>query len=429
MGCRAVRVCSLVLCACAEGVATPQAPSSTADLPLGDLAPDDLKTDGDWGAALTCKPIPELAGLIAPEIRMSIDGMTLHLVDRASGFDKVFPVGVGTIDAKDTSPTFGESYSYAPIQETGWADFLIDTSSITPCAVWWTDPENVANQLPVFAGLPFIPFYGSYGIHGPISGYPAANGGSLERGYVSHGCIRMEAADVAEVFARIRNVASVPVHLQRPPERDVDGRLVDVANRWIGAECDGDADCKFTGGRCLANVMSGRGYCSRACTKYCPDRNGVPGTFCVDDPQGADAGICVDREEARNLGCRPYDHFVPRTVARRGNPAVTARVCLPGSRGWIGDHCLAALDCQEGLRCDDATAERAGICTQACDRYCPDASGAAPTFCADDPGYVDGRCLRRCSPEWNAPECAGGTRCEEHPRHGQPDVTRSVCTP
>lgn len=59
----------------------------------------------------------------------------------------------------------------------------------------------------------------------PIDNYRAPSGGNLRRGYVSHGCIRMEAAGVLEVYARIRGVGSVPVHVQRAPERE--GERVD----------------------------------------------------------------------------------------------------------------------------------------------------------------------------------------------------------
>ena len=39
----------------------------------------------------------------------------------------------------------------------------------------------------------------------------------------------MEAADILEVYARIKGVAKVPVHVQKEPERWTDGRRVDVA--------------------------------------------------------------------------------------------------------------------------------------------------------------------------------------------------------
>src|SRR6267142_560995 len=64
-------------------------------------------------------------------------------------------------------------------------EFAITPSTIQPCKFWWTDPETGKKQ-PVFAGLPFLSWYGNFAIHGPIDNFRAANGGSLRRGYVSH---------------------------------------------------------------------------------------------------------------------------------------------------------------------------------------------------------------------------------------------------
>src|SRR5262245_39379864 len=75
---------------------TTEAPAGYSDLGLG--AVDDMKEDGDWGAALTCKPIPSLTPLNDPMIVISLDGLTLHLFDRQGDYDKVFPIGPGAIE-------------------------------------------------------------------------------------------------------------------------------------------------------------------------------------------------------------------------------------------------------------------------------------------------------------------------------------------
>ncbi len=184
----------LILAAACNGLDRPPAPTER-DLPLGDRLPDDIRPDisSQWGSALTCKVAPVLPSLVAPRITVSLNGLTLHLVDTATGFDKVFPVGVGTIDDTSTDADYGESQSYAPLLG-GKQDYAITPSSIQPCKTWWTDPDTGA-QSPVFAGLPFMSWDGAYAIHGPIDNYTAPNGGNLRRGFVSHGCIRMEAAD------------------------------------------------------------------------------------------------------------------------------------------------------------------------------------------------------------------------------------------
>ena len=393
-------------------------PVATLDLPLGSVL-EEATLDGTWGSALTCKPVPSLPSLVNPKITLSVDGLTLHLVDAATGYDKVFPVGAGQIEDDETSPNFGESKSFEPLLG-GKQDYAITPSSIQPCKTWWTDPESGAKS-PVFAGLPFMSWNGAYAVHGPIDNFRAANGGNLRRGFVSHGCFRMEAADVLEVYARIKAVSSTPVHVQREPERLSNGRRVDLAAKWVGAECVADADCNFTGGFCAHNAYSDRGYCSARCTTGCADRAGQPATFCVADPLNAALGECVPRMVGQDQDCRSYDHFVPRTVTRFKS-TVTTTACVPGSPGWVGDHCLAATDCQNGTSCTK------GICTEPCSRFCPDEPGWPATFCADDAKVGKG-CLRSCTPASNASECPADSACVARPRVGEPGRMSNVCVP
>jgi hypothetical protein len=393
------------------------------ELPIGDVSADDLKADGAWGAATTCKPVPELPRLVDPRITISLNGLTLHLVDPATGYDKVFPIGPGAIDGDETSLTYGESLSMYPLLAYDKQDFQITPSSIQPCKIWWTDPAT-GQKLPVFAGLPFLSWSGSYGIHGPIDNYRSPAGGTLRRGYVSHGCIRMQAADVLELYGRIKGLPRVPVRVQREPERLSDGTRVDVPQKWVGAECDSDDECAYTNGFCKRNAWSDRGFCSARCNRSCADRAGYPTTFCVDDPDDPSLGMCVPKEQAEDRGCRPYDHFVVGTEPRHTQPSVTARVCVPGSPGWVGDRCVSDGDCLFGTSCE------AGICTMSCDRYCADEPGWASTFCVSDPSLgAGGRCVRQCTPESNASECAAGQICVERSRNGQPSVVRDVCLP
>jgi hypothetical protein len=396
----------------------------SGDISVGDLSEADQKADGNWGAALTCKTPPSLPPLAHPEITVSLDGLTVHLVDRTTGFDKIFPAGVGAQDTDPTSLTYGESLSYYPIAASGKQDFVIKPSTIQPCKTWWTDPET-QQKLPVFAGLPFLSWSGSYAIHGPIDNYRAANGGNLRRGYVSHGCIRMAAADILELYARIKGVASVPVHVQREPERTPTTRI-DIPQRWIGAECTADADCNYAGGFCKQNAYSQRGFCSARCTSTCADRAGQPTTFCIADPTSTTpgTGMCVAKESSVNLGCRPYDHMVPAVRSRITNASATAAVCVPGTRGWVGDRCLASTDCTGGTTCSN------GICTMGCTRYCADQPGYADTFCAAEPTFgTGGSCLRTCTPFSNASECPANSNCVARGRFGQASTVKYVCIP
>jgi hypothetical protein len=416
-------VLSAVAAACGPSDDAAASDPAADDLPVGDLSAGDLKADGNWGAALTCKPIPELPPLVAPRIVVSIDGLTLHLTDDATGYDKVFPIGPGAIEHDERALEYGESHTMYPVLATGQHDFTLRPAQASSCKTWWTDPDT-GQKLPVFAGLPFMPFYGGYAIHGPIDNYRAANGGNLRRGYVSHGCVRMEAADVLEVYGRIRKAKTVPVHVQREPERRADGTRVELSPAWLGAECDGDGDCDFAGGFCHENAIGGRGFCSARCTGYCPDKPGAPTSTCVPDPDAAGQGMCAAKELAQDEACRPFDHLTAHTLPRFAHAGQTVRACTPGSRGWIGDRCLADGDCQTGNHCE------AGMCTQACAKVCPDQPGAPWTFCAQD-GLVAGlaTCLRQCTPGSNASECPAGFACETRARPGQPASTRSVCVP
>jgi len=403
------------------------------ELPVGDVDVD--KSDGTWGYATTCKAIPDLPALADPEIVVSLEGLTLHLRDRAGSYDKVFPIGPGAIK---------DGISLTPVSTTLPTGVFTTRTDLPPvsdgptpaqaawgwnykCRMWWTNETN--EKSPVFAGLPFIRLQGpassGYGIHGPIDRYTQQNGGVLKRGFVSHGCIRMEAADLVEVYARI-NGKKVEVRVQKAVERDSDGAAVDVPTRWVMSECATDADCDFQGGFCKTNAYSSRGFCTTRCNRYCADKAGYPATFCVADPDDGSQGICVAQPQTWTDGCRRYDGFVKRKVARFGQATTKKDACVPGSEGWIGDRCLADNDCL-GRRCV-AAGDGAKICTEACSRYCPDKDTSyASTFCvtaSEESGLSGGQCVAQCS---NNDDCPIGTTCEDEPRYSQSSVVRKVC--
>jgi hypothetical protein len=304
------------------------------DLPLGDGV--DLKADGDWGPYATqCKAIPTRPALVSPRITVSISGLTLHLYDDATGFSRVYPIGVGAINHAAGELTADRSLSLFPVLATKSTSFTIKTSKVDPCKVWWTDPET-KQKAPVFAGLPFLPWYGSYGIHGPITEYQQQNGGKLQRGYVSHGCIRMEAADVAELWAYVRKVSQVPVTVQAELERASSGLAVDLPQRWILSECTTNADCNYSGGVCLPRPGSTRGFCSAACNGLCNyDKYGYPVTFCVPPASvgravGTTTGFCTNKSSDFDDSCRRYDGFRSASNEPRfSQPSVKSTVCLP----------------------------------------------------------------------------------------------------
>ena len=417
-----------------EEVAAPAGVLPEEELPIGEI--DDLKTDGGWGEALKCKPIPQLPPLVDPSIVISLDGLTLHLVDPATGYDKVFPIGPGAIEKgaslTPVSTSYPEGVFYArldqPEAQEG-PDKHVWAWNYS-CRMWWKD-SSTGKEIPVFAGLPFIRLEGpnpaAYALHGPIDSYTLPNGGKLKRGFVSHGCVRMEAADILEVYARC-NGKRLPVRIQRAVERDEDGTAIDLEQRWILSECQVDADCNYKGGICKHNPFNGKGFCTAACTKYCDyDKWGYPVSFCVADPDDDEKGICTLKSSPLNNGCLRYPGvYVNPGEPRFGDAKTMADVCLPGSEGWVGDACYTDADCilsSGTCDLDGVSPEAPGHCTLPCTKYCPDLAGHAPTFCVTKGG--EGQCAAKCALD---DDCTTGTTCTESvPRHNQPSVKASVC--
>lgn len=402
---------SLVALGTAACAPEPEAPAPDEtpgeELSIGELDDLGVKSDG-WGAALNCKPIPNVPALADPEIVISLDGLTLHLRDKAGTYDRVFPVGPGAIgpDGKSYTPvstgttgaTFYTSNDTREVPDTGWGWYY-------PCRIWWTDSETKEKR-PVFAGLPFIRLVGpptsAYAIHGPVDGFSMPSGGKLRRGFVSHGCTRMAAEDIVEVYARIKGKGRVPVRIQKEVERDALGRAVDVPKKWIGQECATDGDCNYDGGLCVANPY-GRSYCSRACTGSCPDRAGYGTTRCIKGPRNT--GLCAIASDKFNNSCGAFDGRVAKSAALFGRSGA-ATVCLPGTKGGRFAPCLYASDCTgAGAVCQPGgVAAGPGFCTTACSGTC----AGNDTVCSAVNGA--NRCVEKC---WSQDVCALGTACED----------------
>ncbi|MBP6629049.1 MAG: L,D-transpeptidase [Kofleriaceae bacterium] len=151
-----------------------------------------------------------LPTLTAPEIIVSLDGLTVHLFDRDTGFQAVYPAGVGVLGRSGRS-----------ITPTGHFETGDDTTDR-----WWFVERRSSPAY--FAGLPFLRLTAqnsvganTYALHGPITD-------RLIRGYVSHGCVRMARQDIIDLFWMVRTHPSIPVTIQKEVERDEAGRAVDV---------------------------------------------------------------------------------------------------------------------------------------------------------------------------------------------------------
>lgn len=96
-----------------------------------------------------------------------------------------------------------------------------------------------------------------------------------------------------------------------------------VNDGWIGGEClaGHDEDCPFEDGACIED-----GVCTVACTTdypFCPDRDGMRGTFCVDLGDGT--GGCVVTCDPEAPDCLPGQECVPEV--RFGRTSPTRNVC------------------------------------------------------------------------------------------------------
>ena len=293
-----------------------------------------------WGPAIECKAIPDLPQLPSPEAIISLDGLTLHLSDKTTGFDRVYPIGVGMIrrgtTLTSTSDAAPDGLYHANLDQPPFRDKRqpkVRWAWNYSCRFWWYDTGKRA-LLPVYAGLPFIrleaPGWSKEGVHGPAENFRRPDGGTLRRGYVSHGCVRMESAGILDLYGRTRG-KRFPVRVQREIERRSDGIAVDVADRWFLSECARNEDCNFAGGTCHKNPFAPHGFCTTPCNGQCADRPGYSASFCATDPDAPSQGMCTVRASSFNNQCKRFQGFVQRpSVKRFGQPSTKAAVCMPG---------------------------------------------------------------------------------------------------
>ncbi|MDD5090719.1 MAG: L,D-transpeptidase [Candidatus Wallbacteria bacterium] len=155
------------------------------------------------------------------KITVSLRGLTMHVLCEKEGFDRVYPVGVGVkgSSGKSITPTCGKKG--VPAFRTHY------------------DPKNREFYMPkrwspsYFGGFPFIRLniknsdgaY-TYGMHGPIT---QKSGGEwyLQRGYVSHGCMRMRAGDVKELYPLTVRYPKASLVIQQEYELDKNGGKID----------------------------------------------------------------------------------------------------------------------------------------------------------------------------------------------------------
>lgn len=179
---------------------------------------------------LTRQPIQALQDLnqtLPPEnarlkIIVSLKGLTMHVRCEKENFDKVYPVGVGVKDSH------GRSFT-PTCQSRNVAAFRTHFNAKNK--EFFMEHRYSPSH---FGGFPFIRLnilnsdqdY-TYGMHGPIT--QKTNGAwYLQRGFVSHGCMRMRPEDAIELYKlSVANPAASLV-IQEDFEYDQNGKKVDV---------------------------------------------------------------------------------------------------------------------------------------------------------------------------------------------------------
>lgn len=333
---------SIALAGCLAPAGGPADDDPNAGFTDGEPFDERGEAPADWEGKFD-RPAPyevpeDLPELVSPEVIISLEGLTVHLFDRATGYSKVFPAGVGALGRSGRSITPTGHFATSANTNDGWWNI----------ATRW-EPAY-------FEGYPFLRLtarnsrgYNTYGLHGPITN-------PLERGYVSHGCIRMAKKDIVELFFLVKGHASTPVTIQQELELDAAGEPVDVdtpVSLWapgediaygasvgprvevgfVGDACETDADCGGYAGASDA-FCHVSGFCTQKCEGYCPDLAGRATTFCAADPTAATpTGVCMSKAGPENAECATVPGTVPTAVQRfvgasRASPA-ESRVCLP----------------------------------------------------------------------------------------------------
>jgi hypothetical protein len=104
----------------------------------------------------------------------------------------------------------------------------------------------------------------------------------------------------------------------------------------------------------------------------------------------------------------------------------------PPAGDFIGQGCHNGGQCSSGACLTDQFGYADGMCSQPCQRLCPDSPVHPVTFCIElgTPQHHGGWCFSRCDYVKRGPSgCRPGYRCAKLPRHGEPWVKRNTCIP
>ena len=167
--------------------------------------------------------------------------------------------------------------------------------------------------------------------------------------------------------------------------------------------------------------------------KRTPQKATIAATSFAPDAVMADPDLAVPTPDARVAP--PADAAVPEPDAARmpdaaAPPPPVPPGDAPGNVGFVGSSCAADADCTyDGGVCLAAAGYPNGMCTQACDRLCPDRDGASTTFCLGDVLPDGGACVQQCDFAAFPTGCRPGYGCRTLGRFNEPATERQVCLP
>jgi len=130
---------------------------------------------------------------VNPEIRVSPNGLSVHFFDALTGLSRVYPTGPGALS-----------------QSSG--------KGVTPTGFYATSPNSGGNCWNI--AQRFAPAY--------FGGFP----------FASHGCMRMRAEDIVELFYLIQGHPSVTVTIQQLTEIDPSGQPIGVGAQAVNWPMD-----------------------------------------------------------------------------------------------------------------------------------------------------------------------------------------------
>lgn len=260
----------------------------------------------------------------------------------------------------------------------------------------WGVPFTPTNDKAAWGGFPFMKYHASRGLafHGPITSQRNAETGDWEwhliRGPVSHGCERMAGEHVVELAHMLGMNMAGP---HKSGDTATMSVSVDVITEWDqlnGKFVDVDYPA-------LASVKRPKAAERTLFPTW--DSNNLPNLVCA-----YDASRPLDGHHCDNVGLVKQD-------------LTTGEMLVDDTdTPWIGSACSADADCKfqvDGVAptCRKNSAGD-GYCTVACQGYCDDAPGAAPTFCGKLP-EGGGTCMAKAATENNGCADLDGTSAKQ----------------